>query len=45
MGPIVNLFVTHYFVVAFGKGPRSLAHRPKYITGSGRDKGTIDLTL
>ena len=47
MDTIVNLFVTHYFVVAFGKGPRSLAHRPKYITpnGSARDNLTLQIKI
>lgn len=45
MGPIVNLFLTLYFAVASGKHPRSLAHRRKYITPSGRGKHSIGLTL
>lgn len=45
LDPIVNLFVTYYFLVAFGMGPKLLAHRPKYITANGRDMDSIDVTL
>lgn len=39
MGPIVDVFVTHYFAVASGTGPRTRAHAPKYMTHSGCSRG------
>lgn len=35
IGPIVNLFVTHYFVVALAMAQGRLAHGPKNIAHSG----------
>lgn len=35
MGPIVNVFVTHYFAAASGNASGQLAQSTKYITNNG----------